>query len=164
MDGEIIPKVNVGITVWKHGKVIDDPDRGEYIKGGRPIWHYETHNLVTLRGLDLIRDWFYGAGEYRTLKSVGIGRNPAMPQVSDTWVKDPIGYYPFGRKFEDKGRVRVGIYVRENEYNGYQIGEAGVLTGNTPTNNVMYARISHPSLTKQWQLIFSYVWDLRWTI
>jgi hypothetical protein len=164
MNEDSLPKVNVGLTVWKGGRVVDDIDKGQYIKGGRPVWHYETHNLVTLTGLNLIRDWFYGAGEYRTLKRVGIGRNPAMSQISDTWLKDPIGYYPFGRVMEDKGRMRVGIYVRENEYNGYQIAEAGLLTGQTASQDVMYARISHPVMNKEWQYIMSYVWDCRFTI
>ena len=161
MRGIIEPKVNCRIMVLEKARKV-----GNMYVGGNIIHDELRHNLVVDSGLNLIRDWFYGAGESRTVKYIGVGNVAGAISMTETqtWLNKPVAFFPFSRKLEDVGRVRMLAYIGENEYNGQDFSEVGLFTGQNPEQDVMYARCQHERLYKNDTRIFAYIWECRWDL
>jgi len=127
----------------------------------------KAHNIVTTAGLNLIRDWFYGAGESRTIKYIAYGGNVALPTPEDTWLKNPIGYIAvnkIGGTYMSTGRARMVGYLKEPDEKNRGLRECGLTTGTNPTTEILYARCIHKGLAKYTDNIVSYTWDLVWEL
>lgn len=171
MKGDMGADVNVSVEAWKGARLIDydvptphGMKRHTELRGGKLYESFEGHNLVTTAGLNLIRDWFYGAGEYRTLRTIGFGSGVGTTKQSDTWLKSPFGFYPFTKRTEESRRARVMTYVRENEYNGYHFAEYALLTGQNREKDIMFARVSSGGIEKKPTLIIAITWDISFSI
>jgi hypothetical protein len=127
----------------------------------------EAHNIVTTAGLNLIRDWFYGAGETRTIKYIAYGGGSTLPVPEDVWLINPLGYIAvnkIGGIYMSTGRARMVGYLKEPDENMKLLKECGLTTGTNPSADILYARCVHKPLTKTKNNIISYTWDLVWEL
>lgn len=146
-------EVNVDVEVR-------DAETGELL-----VDHHE-HNLFVNRGLEIVADALAGTGTYSgegNVTHLAVGTDDDTVVAADT----ALGAEVFRGALTKVTRSGTGgvvceLYLTSTQANGSTLVEAGLFNGDglTTANAGMFARVTHPPITKTSSVTVTY----RWTI
>lgn len=154
----VIPRVNVLIEVHDAAT-------------GRLLRSEERHNLVTLRGRNLIRDLLYwiSAGDDPRPSGINyfaLGTGTVQPQAGDTALQTEVFRDTFTQRVKSDGQTVYKYYLASTAANGYTLTEAGLFgDGATATagSGALYARVTFPGIVKTSAIAVTFAWTLTWS-
>jgi hypothetical protein len=118
----------------------------------------ETTNLFLSSGYDVVMALLAKSGT-AYVSNMQFGSGSTLPAIGDTVLQTPISpIKPISDKVYDDANFKVTLtsYLLAYEGNGFDIGEAGLLS---PSNELI-ARSVFTSSTKTEDYIFTFEWEL----
>lgn len=141
--------VGVNLRIEQH-----DAETGELLHAD------ELHNLVTLAGLNLVRDLLNEATDGGlTHLGIGSGANPA--QSLDTALQAELLRDLFTKRASGDASLTLTYFLGSTAANGSTLREAGLFTA--ATAGTLFARAVHDAIAKTSSITITYTWSVTIT-
>lgn len=118
----------------------------------------ECHNLVTLAGRNLVRD-FLNSLSPSSLSHFAIGTGTTAPTANDTGLQTEIFRDIFTKRTSSSGKLQSQYYLASSALNGNTLAEAGLF--NAASGGTLFARVTYPGISKNSSIAITYTWDIN---
>jgi hypothetical protein len=146
------PSVNVMVAVC-------DAATGDVVDS------FERHNLVVDAGLAALAEGFAGSGVGH-VTHFGVGTDVSPVDDSDVALGAEVFRSAVTKVTTSGGAAVVELFLTSTQANGSVLTEAGLFNGDTgdlAPNDVMFARVLHPPITKTSSITVTYRWTIAFT-
>ena len=117
-----------------------------------------AHNLVTLAGRNLVRDFLNGLNP-AYLTHFAIGTGTTAPTANDTALEAEVFRDQITKRTPGDGTLGIQYYLSSSAANGYTLSEAGLL--NAASGGVLFARVTHTPIQKTSSKAITYSWTIN---
>lgn len=138
----------VNVTIEVH-----DAATGELLR------REQKHNLVTLVGRNLIRDFLNGTPATGTTSHFAVGTGSVAPTANDTTLGAEVLRDVVTKRTPDSGKLSVQYYLASTAANGSTLQEAGLF--NAASGGTLIARVTYQAIAKTASITVTFTWDIN---
>lgn len=126
---------------------------------GRLLRRERQHNLVTLAGRNLIRDFLNGTASSGTISHLAVGTGTAAPTANDTALGTEVFRDAVTKRTPDAGKLQVQYYLASTAANGSNLTEAMLTTA--ASGGLCFARVTFQAIAKTASITMTFTWDVN---
>lgn len=125
---------------------------------GELLHQEQQHNLVTLVGRNLIRDFLNGTPATGTISHFAVGTSATAPTANDTTLGAEVLRDVVTKRTPDAGKLTLQYYLASTAANGNTLQEAGLF--NAASGGTLIARVTYQPITKTASITVTLTWDV----
>lgn len=126
---------------------------------GRLLRRERRHNLVTLAGRNLIRDFLNGTASSGTISHLAVGAGTTAPTANDVALGAEVFRDVVTKRTPDAGKLQVQYYLASTAANGNSLTEAMLTTA--ASGGICFARVTFQAIAKTASITVTFSWDIN---